>query len=128
MRAAIMVLMLSFATQAGADDAELNPDEWTFLDCKYADGEPLKIVTGEDFQIPLLLAISKDKTSVIQMTNDWHFNNCNADSHSYLRCFSGSTNPDIAINRYTAKMFLSWKNDEFNMDAYLCEKLDGPLF
>ena len=43
MRAILTAILLTVATQAGADDAELNPDEWTFLDCKYADGEPLVI-------------------------------------------------------------------------------------
>ena len=128
MRAILTALLLTVATQAGADDAELNPDEWTFLEYKYADGVPLKIVTGEDSQIPILLAIGKDKTSVIEMINDWHFNNCRAERHSYLSCSGGSTKHNILINRYTAKMFLTLKSDTFNMEAYFCEKLDGPLF
>ena len=127
-RAAIIALMLTIATQVGADDAELNPDEWTFLECKYAEGWPRKIMTGENSPIPFLLAISKDKTSVIEMENDWHFNDCRAFRHSYLECSGNSTKYNISINRYTAEMFLTLKTDRLNMGAYLCEKLDGPSF
>ena len=98
--------MLTVATQAEADDAELNPDQWTFLECKYAEGWPRKIVTGENSPIPFLLAVSKDKTSVIEMENDWHFNDCRTFRHSYLECSGNSTKYNISINRYTAEMFL----------------------
>ena len=125
MRAILTALLLTIASQAGADKAELNPDEWTFLECKYAEGWPYKIVTGEFSPIPLILAISKDKSSVIELENDWHFNDCRADSHSYLRC-SGNSIQDISINKFNGEMFLWAKSDQF--EAHLCKKLDGPLF
>ena len=71
MRAILTALLLTVATQAGADDAELNPDEWTFLEYKYADGVPLKIVTGEDSQIPILLAIAKIKPCDLPVNTDF---------------------------------------------------------
>ena len=43
MRAGLIALITMFGSQAGADDAKLNPDEWTFLKCKHAEGFPLKL-------------------------------------------------------------------------------------
>jgi hypothetical protein len=86
MRAALIALMLTVATQAGADDAKLNPDEWTFLECKQAEGALLEIVTGENASLPLVLAISKDESSLIEMQNDWYFNDCRGWRHSFLEC------------------------------------------
>ena len=86
MRAALIALLLTIATQAGADDAKLNPDEWTFLECKHAEGALLEIVTGENASLPLVLAISKDESSLIEIQNDWHFNDCRGWRHSFLEC------------------------------------------
>ena len=76
MLAALIALLLTIATQAGADDAKLNPDEWTFLECKHAEGALFEIVTGENLSSPLVLAISKDESSLIEMQNNWYFNDC----------------------------------------------------
>ena len=61
MRAILTALLLTGAMQAGADDAKLNPDEWSFLECKHAEGALLEIVTGENASLSLILAISKDE-------------------------------------------------------------------
>jgi len=86
MLAALIALLLTIATQAGADDAKLNPDEWTFLECKHAEGALFEIVTGENASLPLVLAISKDESSLIEMQNDWYFNDCRGWRHSFLEC------------------------------------------
>ena len=125
MHAALIALLLTIATQAGADDAKLNPDEWTFLECKHAEGALLEIVTGENASLPLVLAISKNESSLIEMQNDWHFNDCRGWRHSFLECSDKKMAKEIQINRYTGSLGFTWDG---GFELYRCKKLDGPLF
>ena len=123
MRAAIIALMLTVATQAGADDAKLNPDEWTFLECKHADYNhkeswPLKL---SDLPVPSrYLAVKNDESSVIDMERDIHYDTCRAEYHTDLVC-SGDDD-EFSLHRFSGHINFG---PNFKM---ICEKLDGPLF
>ena len=124
MRAILTALMLTIATQAGADDAELNPDEWTFLECKHADydhkeGWPLKLSN-----LPVrnwYLAVKNDESSVIDMGLDIHFDTCRVRHHTDLVCSEGDDD-DIILHRFSGHLY---NGPNYSM---ICEKLDGPLF
>ena len=124
MRAAFIALMLMIGSPVGADDAELNPDEWTFLECKHADynhteGWPLKLSNQ-----PVrnwYLAVKNDESSVIDMGYNIHFDTCRAEEHTDLVCSEGDGD-DIILNRFSGHLYVG---PNFSM---ICEKLDGPLF
>ena len=122
MRAILTALLLTVATQAGADDAELNPDEWTFLECKHAEGVLHPKLVKEKYAVPSkLMAVKNDETSVIGMGSDNHYDDCRSVYHDVLACYRGETEL-FSLNRYTGYLY----HDK--LLQYLCKKLNGPLF
>ena len=121
-RAALIALLLMIGSQAGADDAELNPDEWTFLECKHADGALHPKLVKEKYAVPSrLMAVKNDESSVIGMGYDNHYDDCRSVNHDVLACYRGETEL-FSLNRYTGYLY------DNELLQYLCKKLDGPLF
>ena len=119
MRAGLIALITMFGSQAGADDAKLNPDEWTFLKCKHAEGFPLKL---SDLPMErMFYAVKNDESSIINMGSDIHFDTCRAELHTDLVCSEGDGD-DIILNRFSGHLYIG---PSYSM---ICEKLDGPLF
>ena len=115
MRAGLIALITMFGSQAGADDAKLNPDEWTFLKCKHAEGFPLKL---SDLPMErMFYAVKNDESSIINMGSDIHFDSCRAVLHTDLVCSEGDGD-DIILNRFSGHLYIG---PSYSM---ICEKLD----